>query len=198
MARVFDAMSMSDWTDFDADYYDRLVSVRTNIEQKGLYNEDDLTGYNPSYNFESRKVWESYAMKDDYAVEEDDDRHKEDPVGELRSIAGEEEDDVKVSLNVNDGTLTDKPIEHTDEHHTISDKDSTSPDDEGFSVGNIGSGNYERIIGYSPEPNHELGSHHLKSKKGERNSHDTPAGETKTFYSNIIGKLSGLESEEDE
>ena len=107
----------------------------------------------------------------------------------------EEEDQSKVSLNINSGTLTDKQIE-TEEHHTKSDKDSTSPDDEGFSTSNIASGNYEKVIRYNPEPNHNLGDHKLKSKKGERHSQDNPASETQTFYSNIIGKLSGLESDE--
>lgn len=149
---------------------DRLTDLekdRDNLEM-GVFSSE------PKFSqWESRKVWKSYEMEDEYAYEEDD--------------------DVKVSLNVNDGTLTDKPIEHTDEHHTESDKDSTSPDDEGFSTNNIGSGNYSKSTSYNPEPNKEIGSRHLTSKKGQRNSQDNPASETQTFYSNIVGKLSGME-----
>ena len=149
---------------------DRLTDLekdRDNLEM-GVFSSE------PKFSqWESRKVWKSYEMEDEYAYEEDD--------------------DVKVSLNVNDGTLTDKPIEHTDEHHTISDIDSTSPDDEGFSTNNIGSGNYSKSTSYNPEPNKEIGSRHLTSKKGQRNSQDNPASETQTFYSNIVGKLSGME-----
>ena len=156
----------------------KVTQARTDLES-GAYTPDLMgSAVNPSLGiFESKKVWKSYEMEDEYAYEED-------------------EDDVKVSLNIQDGTLTDKPVERTDEHHTVSDSESTSPDDEGFSVGDIASGNYEKVIGYNDSPNHELGDHKLKSKKGERNSQDNPASETQTFYSNIIGKLSGLESDE--
>ena len=159
----------------------------------GRFEDPDYKTTDPNY------VWEQYAMKDEYGYEKED-RHEEDPVGELRSIAGEEEeDDKKVSLNVNNGTMKDIPIERTDEHHTTADKDSTSPDDEGFDIHNILSGNYSKVTNYEElaEPNHELGSHHVRSKKGERNSSDNPASETKRFYSNIINKLSGLEADEE-
>ena len=116
----------------------KVTQARTDLES-GAYTPDLMgSAVNPSLGiFESKKVWKSYEMEDEYAYEED-------------------EDDVKVSLNIQDGTLTDKPVERTDEHHTVSDSESTSPDDEGFSVGDIASGNYEKVIGYNDSPNHEL------------------------------------------
>ena len=110
--------------------------------------------------------------------------------GSLEDMYADEidEDDLKVSLDVNDGTLDDVPI--TREHHTNSDRNSTTPDTEGFEIGNIGSGNYERVTGYSHEPNHDIGSHHISSKKGSRNP-DEPANETESFYNNILRKLDG-------
>ena len=192
----------------------KVTQARTDLES-GAYTPDLMgSGVNPNLGiYEAKKVWKSYEMQDEYAYEktkEEEEDEQDDLELELEAEWDEDpeafdkkyglkeadDEDVKVSLNIQDGTLTDKPVERTDEHHTVSDSESTSPDDEGFSVGDIASGNYEKVIGYNDSPNHELGDHKLKSKKGERNSQDNPASETQTFYSNIIGKLSGLESDE--
>lgn len=192
----------------------KVTQARTDLES-GAYTPDLMgSAVNPNLGiYEAKKVWKSYEMQDEYAYEktkEEEEDEQDDLELELEAEWDEDpkafdkkyglkeadDEDVKVSLNIQDGTLTDKPVERTDEHHTVSDSESTSPDDEGFSVGDIASGNYEKVIGYNDSPNHELGDHKLKSKKGERNSQDNPASETQTFYSNIIGKLSGLESDE--
>jgi len=177
------------------DYYNELLAKftedKSNLDKYGIVNQD-TPEYSTApwgiYESNAKAVWKSYEMEDEYETQ----MHGQ---GWNTETDEEEDDQSKVSLNINSGTLTDKQIE-TEEHHTKSDKDSTSPDDEGFSTSNIVSGNYEKVIGYNPDPNHNLGDHKLKSKKGERRSQDNPASETQTFYSNIIGKLSGLESDE--
>ncbi len=238
------------WQRADLGNRDRL------LELSGLTKEDlEVIAYGD----ESMKM-DGYEMEDFYSSEED-------------------EDDVKVSLNVNDGTLSDVPIEESkaredrdwdgrsdleklerdqelsqqfwnksstlneipdsyykeskasevgteictcghfggstsvernqhEDHFQIghgackececqqftwttydgeSNDDINSPDTTGFSQDKIGAGNYWTKTKYEDEPNKDIGSNSLTSKKGS--SHSNGISETDKYYANMIGKL---------
>jgi hypothetical protein len=193
------------WQRADLGNRDRL------LELSGLTKEDlEVIAYGD----ESMKM-DGYEMEDFYSSEED-------------------EDDVKVSLNVNDGTLSDVPIEESkarevgteictcghfggstsveknqhEDHYQIghgackececqqftwttydgeSNDDINSPDTTGFSQDKIGAGNYWTKTKYEDEPNKDIGSNSLTSKKGS--SHSNGISETDRYYANMIGKL---------
>ena len=62
-----------------------------------------------------------------------------------------------------------------------------SPDTTGFSQDKIGAGNYYSKTKYEDEPNKDIGSNSLTSKKGS--SHSNGISETDKYYANMIGKL---------
>ena len=244
------------WQRADLGNRDRL------LELSGLTKEDLEV---IAYGNESVRM-DGYEMEDFYSSEDDEPDYQllANPDGEFTVLdkdgnevpdyevpVEEAEDDVKVSLNVNDGTLSDVPIEESkarevgteictcghfggstsveknqhEDHFQIghgackececqqftwtpyyryeeiraglqngeSNDDINSPDTTGFSQDKIGAGNYYTKTEYEDQPNKDIGSNSLTSKKGS--SHSNGISETDKYYANMIGKLDGKSSE---